>query len=61
MFKLKFDKVLASVFYCFSMFMHNTIFQMEEGFTLLRNGFTKALISDEQIACILLLGTFCLK
>jgi hypothetical protein len=40
------------------MFMHSIIFQMEEEFTLLRNAFTKALIEDEQIACILLLGTF---
>lgn len=41
---------------CLSMFH----FQLEEGFTLLRNAFTKTLIADEDIACILyVLEFFC--
>jgi len=53
---------LASVFCCCDLFMHCIIFQMEEEFLLLRNAFTKALIADEHIACILLVsGTFYMK
>lgn len=55
------DKVLAFVFCYCNLFMHSVIFQMEKGFTLLKNAFIKTLVADDQIACILLLGTFCMK